>query len=496
MSYSSGMFEHPIILMFSSLAHLTAFVLVTVHSLQRRRNASSTLLWIFIAWSVPVIGPLFYLSFGIDRVGDRGFQKFLTDQHLLETRKETRKAAPRAYWHNLVGAPAENEFQREFNRTLDALIPSHPALAGNQITPLVDGDEAYPRMLAAIRNAKRHIHLQSYIICNDTISREFMDALAAKAAEGVQVRLLYDRFGSSSALFGGLFRKASKTPGFKVSGWTQANLLKRQFQINLRNHRKMLIVDGEIGFFGGINLLDDHVTRPGKPPIRDYHFETKGPIVQELQYSFLHDWYFITEESPEKLLTEEYFPHTEPAGNITARLISTGPSTVEDVAVESFFNSIILAKKQILAVTPYFVPPEDILRALRSAALRGVDVHLIVPKRNNHYCAGYASRALYEELLLAGVHIHERHPPFMHAKALVIDGEFALVGTANLDVRSLHLNYETCLAVYNTEFADRLKCIIHEDMDSSDEVLLADWQNRPLCDRFRENLAALLTPIL
>jgi cardiolipin synthase len=323
-----------------------------------------------------------------------------------------------------------------------------------------------------------------------------MAALAAKAAEGVQVRLLYDRFGSTRALFGGLFLKARKLPGFKVAGWTQANLLKRQFQINLRNHRKTLIVDGEIGFFGGINLLDSHVTRPGKPPIRDYHFEAEGPIVQELQYSFLHDWYFITGESPETLLTEEYFPHAEPAGTVTARLISTGPSTVEDVAIESFFNSIILAKTQILAVTPYFVPPADILRALRSAALRGIDVRLVMPKENNHRYAGYASRALYEELLLAGVRIYERRPPFMHAKALVVDGEFALVGTANLDVRSLCLNYETCLAVYGTEFADIMKCIIHEDIDSSDELLLADWQNRPACRRLLENLASLMTPVL
>jgi cardiolipin synthase len=481
---------------FGWTCHLTAFVLVTMHCLQRRRNASSTILWIFIAWSFPVIGPLFYLSFGIDRVGDRGFLKFLADEHVLEARKGTQVAAPRAYWHHLTGAPAENEFQRELNRTLDALIPDHPALAGNRLVPLVDGDEAYPRMLEAIRNAKHHIHFQSYIIGNDDISRTFMEALAAKAAEGVQVRLLYDRFGSTFAHFGGLFRRARKVTNLKVAGWTQANPLKRQFQINLRNHRKTLVVDGVIGFFGGINLSDNHTTRPGKPPIRDYHFEVEGPIVQELQYAFMRDWYFITEESPEKLLTEEYFPHANPAGKITARLISTGPSTVEDVATESFFNSIVLAKKQILAVTPYFVPPEDILRALRSAALRGVDVHLVVPKENNHLCAGYASRALYEELLLAGVHIHERRPPFMHAKALVIDGEFSLVGTANLDVRSLHLNYETCLAVYSTEFTDAMKEIIHEDIAASDEILLADWQARPAGYRLRENLAALLTPIL
>ena len=416
---------------------------------------------------------------------------------IRETRKETRKAAPRAYWHNLLtGAPAENEFQREFNRTLDALIPNHPALTGNRITPLVNGDETYPRMLKAIRGAKRHIHLQSFIIDDDAIGREFMAALTAKAAEGVQIRLLYDRFGSTRASFSGLFWKARNTPGLTLAGWTQANPFKRQFQINLRNHRKTLIIDGKKAFFGGINIHDENTTRPGRPPIRDYHFETEGPIVQELQYSFLRDWYFITEESPEKLLTEEYFPHAEPAGNVTARLINSGPSTVEDVAIESFFNSIVLAKKQILAVTPYFVPPVDILRALRSAALRGVDVCLIVPKENNHFYTGLASRALYEELLLAGVRIFERHPPFMHAKALIVDGEFALVGTANLDVRSLNLNYETCVAVYSAEFADAMKSIIHEDINSSDEVILADWQNRPAYRRLLENLASLMSPVL
>jgi cardiolipin synthase len=481
---------------FGWICHLTAFVLVAFHCLQRRRNASSTILWIFIAWSFPVIGPLFYLSFGIDRVGDRGYLKFLTDEHLLETRKGTQIAAPRAYWHNLIGTPAENEFQCEFNRTLDALIPDHPSLAGNSLTPLVNGDEAYPRMLEAIRSAKQHIHLQSFIICNDKISHEFMDALVAKAKDGVQVRLLYDRFGSTRAHFGGLFLKAHGVPNFTVAGWTQANLLKRQFQINLRNHRKSLIVDGTHAFFGGVNIHDENLSAHKNGPIRDYHFEAEGPLVQELQYSFLRDWYFITEESPETLLTEEYFPHVEPAGTVTARLINSGPSTVEDVAVESFFNSIILAKTQILAVTPYFVPPEDILRALRSAALRGVDVRLVVPKENNHLYAGHASRALYEELLLAGVRIFERHPPFMHAKTLVIDGEFALVGTANIDVRSLHLNYETCVAVYSTEFTDAMKCIVHEDINNSDEVLLADWRNRPQRCRLLENLAALLTPVL
>lgn len=495
-AHNRGMLNNPVILAFTTACHIIAFLLVSLHSLQRRRNATSTILWIFLAWAFPVFGPLFYLCFGIDRVADRGFQKFLTEEHLLTTRQATQETAPFAYWHSLAAAPAQNEFQREMNRVLDALLPDHPAHPGNHLRPLVGGDEAYPEMLTAIRNAKRHIHLQSFIIGHDNISHEILEALAAKAAEGVQVRLLYDRFGSTRAHLSGFFRKYKKMENLQIAGWTQANPLKRQFQINLRNHRKSLIVDGTQGFFGGVNLHDENTSAHKDGPLRDYHFSAQGPIVQELQYSFLRDWYFITNENPKTLLSEEYFPRTEETGPVTIRLINSGPSTEKDVAVETFFNSITLAKHQILAVTPYFVPPAEILRALHSAALRGVDVRLIVPQKNNHRYAGFASRALYEDLLLAGVKIYERRPPFMHAKALIIDGELSLIGTANLDNRSLNLNYETSAAVYSTKFADAMKNIIHEDIALSQEILLTDWRRRPAHRRLLENLAALMSPVL
>jgi cardiolipin synthase len=490
------MLQHPIILALGTALHFTAFGLVTLHSLQRRRNASSTLLWIFIAWSFPVFGPLIYLSFGVDRVADRGFKKFLTEKYFLSTRGESRKASPFAYWNDTPSAPAANELQREMNRTLDTLLPDHPVHPGNRLVPLAGGDEAYPEMLAAIRGAQKNIHLQSFIIGHGTASREFMDALAAKAAEGVQVRLLYDRFGSTRAHLLGFFRKYSRMKNLKIAGWTQANPLKRQFQINLRNHRKVLIVDGKTAFFGGVNLHNNNTSKFKTDPIRDYHFSAEGPIVQELQYSFLRDWYFITKETPETLLTESYFPKNSAAGNVAVRLIDSGPSTEKDVAIETFFSAISLAKKQILAVTPYFVPPAEILRALISAALRGVDVRLIVPQKNNHRYAGLASRALYEDLLNAGVRIYERRPPFMHAKALVVDSKLALIGTANIDNRSLALNYETTAAVFSEEFADAMKHLIHEDIASSDEILLTDWRNRPAYRRLLENLAALMSPVL
>jgi cardiolipin synthase A/B len=486
------MSDRPLMLIIWSVLHVLIFLTITFHCLERQRHPSSTLLWIFVAWSFPILGPLFYLFFGIDRVADRGFLKFIADERLLNTRKDTKIIAPRAYWHHTLSVPDSSEF----DWVLDTLIPDHPAHAGNQIRPLITGDEAYPEMLAAIRGAKDHIHLQSFIIGNDATTHEFMDALEAKAAEGVKVRLLYDRFGSTQAHVLGLFRKYKKIKNFQIAGWTQANPLKRQFQINLRNHRKVLIVDGKTGFFGGINLHQKNTSAENTAPIRDYHFVAEGFIVQELQYSFLRDWYFITNENPALLLTEKYFPDIEENGDVTARLINSGPSSGKDVAIETFFNGITLAKKQVLAVTPYFVPPVEILRALRSAALRGVDVSIVVPQKNNHRCAELAGRSYYEELLNAGVHIYERRPPFMHAKAMIIDGKLSLVGTSNLDHRSLNLNYESTVAIYSSTFADAMKGIIHEDLVFSDEIILTAWNNRSSTCKLFENLAALMAPIL
>jgi len=275
-----------------------------------------------------------------------------------------------------------------------------------------------------------------------------------------------------------------------------ARLLKRQFQINLRNHRKVLLVDGEIGFTGGINLSADHTTRGQHAPIRDYHFELRGPIVSELQYTFLRDWYYITEEDPARLLCVEHFPRLEPQGAMPIRMINGGPATKLDEICDSLFACLVSAQKQILAVTPYFVPTSDIIRALRNASLRGVDVRLVVPEKNNHFYAGMAGRAYYEELLESGVRVYERKPPFMHAKALIVDDVVAMVGSANLDVRSLRLNYETNLMVYDNEFINQIKAAILEEISLSGEIDLAQWKQRPLVQKMKENACSLLTPIL
>ena len=480
--------------------HIASFVGVTLHALQRRRNASATILWIFVAWSFPFFGPLLYLGFGIDRVSTKGMKKKTANELIMHQRDQRHEdSSPFKAWHlgyRSCTAEIDASLSRRLHRSIDALNPDHPLLDANAITPLSSGDEAYPRMLQAIRTAKHHIHLQSFIIHSDATGRKFMKTLRQKAEEGVRVRLMFDRFGSTHAYLGGMFRTYRKIPNFEICGWTQANPFKAQFQINLRNHRKNLIVDGHTAFYGGVNIAKENTTSSGRSAIRDYHFMVEGPLVHELQLSFLRDWYFMTHQPMDTLLNAEHFPEMLSIGQARARLIDSGPSEPPGMIGETFFNAIIMARKQILLVTPYFVPTVDILKALRSAAHRGVDVRIILPKKNNHRYAGLASKALYEELMESGVRIFERQPPFIHAKAMIIDSSVAITGTANLDTRSLELNYETTVLFEDESAVNRLKRLVYEDIEKSTELDLNKWINRSSFQKLAENLCSLMTPVL
>ncbi len=485
---------------FSTGLHFLAFIGVCLHALQRRRNASATLLWIFVAWSFPGLGALLYLSFGVDRVPNKGLKNKAANQLMMLQRNERHQdSSAFTAWHYdyRTDVPTlENTLSRELNLSIDGVNPEHPLLDGNAIEPLISGDQAYPLMLQAIRSATNHIHMQSFIIAHDETGIQFLDALKVKAEEGIKVRLLFDTFGSTHAHLGRMFRKYRNIPNLEICGWTQANPFKRQFQINLRNHRKNLVVDGTTAFFGGVNISSENNTSHGHPAIRDYHFKVQGPLVHELQYSFLRDWFFMTEEPLDSLLEPSYFPEMRSVGPARARIIDSGPSSPPEMIGEAFFNAIVMAQSQILIVTPYFVPTIDILKALRSAARRGVDVRIIIPSENNHRYAGMASKALYEELLGAGARIFERKPPFMHSKAMVVDGTIALVGTANLDVRSLELNYESTVLIFDETTVNQLKLIIHEDISQSTELNLNEWLQRPSIQKLGENLCSLMMPVL
>ncbi len=480
--------------------HVLLFLAVSMHALRHRRRADSTLLWLFVTWSLPVGGALLYAMFGVDRVPKERWQRSLQRRVRMDGARDaaTDEVLPEAYWRSMGRAAAtpEDEWARELDRPLAAMLENFPLLGGNLITPLLTGDEAFPKMLEAIREARHHIHLQSFIIGNDAVGREFMDAVAERAAAGVRVRVLYDRFGSSHALWGGLFRKYRKVPNLSIAGWTQSNLFRKQLHFNLRNHRKALVVDGRIGFMGGVNLNEYSRSQDRLAAIQDYHFRLLGPIVQELQYSFLRDWHVMTEEDPEQLLSAQHFRRLPPEGGALARVVNSGPSSDLRVAVDVFFNAVNAARKQVFVITPYFLPSEDLLRALRMAALRGVRVYVVVPEKSNHWYTTWAGRAIYEDLLESGVRIFERPPPFIHAKAMTVDDRMAVVGSSNWDYRSLYSNYETSLAVYDTRLVMHLKLLMSEDLHESREVELAAFKNRPVHHRYLENACGLLSPLL
>jgi cardiolipin synthase A/B len=482
-----------------SALHLTSFILVCLYCLRHRKHPSSTILWMFLTWSFPVFGVAFFLVFGADRVTVRANRKRQQNENLRDARNNTAAdALPLAYWRAMKDLQPNMHSAgiNRINRAIDTFTPDFPLLSGNDIEPLIGGTEAYPAMLHAIRKAKDHIHFQCFIIRNDPISRTFFDAMADQAKQGIHVRVLFDRFGSTEAILTGFFLRYRNIPNFEMHGWTQVNLFKRRLQINLRNHRKTLIIDGKTAFFGGINL--DQANLPGKKTEahRDYHFCANGPIVQQFQYAFLQDWFFMTNEPPQTLLKDQFFPTNAAAGTTPARIVPSGPAA-EDYAIEDMFFLLTgEACEQILIVTPYFVPSPALVSALRAAALRGVDVHLILPEHNNHFYAGWAARAFYHELLQAGVRIFLRRPPFIHAKAVLVDARIMTVGTANWDLRSLRLNYETNLLVYDENLAGRLKQVMLEDEAMSQEIHLAGWEARPQWHRLLENACALLAPIL
>jgi cardiolipin synthase len=500
MAVAAGNLSYKSILVVLGLVHPVAFAAVALHCLRNRRETAAMVAWLFVAWSFPFIGPLLYMAFGINRVHTKGWQKQRSNDVLLSARREREDASlPLEYWRALRVARAgkpDAEYDRELDGTIDRILPHCPLLGGNRIEPLLTGDEAFPRMLDAIDRATSHIHLQAFIIGNDSVGREFLDRLKRKAEAGVRCRVLYDRFGSTRGWAGGLFKPYRNTPGLDIAGWTQTNPIKRLYQFNLRNHRKVLIVDGKEAFIGGLNLHEGNVTRSDRQPIRDYHFAVAGPIALELQYAFLQDWYFMTDEDPAALLTADLFPRMEPVGDALIRVANGGPTADVEALTDITCAAIDDARKQLLIVTPYFVPPTDILRALRLAARRGVSVQIVVPKKNNHFYAGLAGQALYDQLLSAGVQIYEREPPFMHAKSIIVDNRVSIVGTANLDNRSLRLNYETNLVVFDEPFANALKRIVLEDMAQSEELELAAWRSRPTYRPVAENLCSLLAPVL
>ncbi|GLI38083.1 cardiolipin synthase [Geobacter hydrogenophilus] len=454
------------------------------HALIMKRDPRSSLGWIVTCLTIPLFGPLFYWGMGVNRI-------FRRARTWLESGR--RLADPEFFTSTLdqntaTALPPGAEYLSELRRLADRVV-STPLVTGNRFIPLVNGEGAYPVMLEAIAGARRSIHLSTYIFDSDAAGRRFIDALADAARRGVDVRVIIDGLGEKYSF--PRARTLMERTGIRVARFLP---LRQGFYMNLRNHRKMLIIDGERAFTGGMNIGDRHmVERPLPTVVKDLHFTVAGPVVGELQQIFLEDWYFV---SGELLDSRRHFPPLPAAGHAISRAIGDGPDKEFRKLFLILMGALSCATRQVQIMTPYFIPDRALVAALVTTALRGVEVTLILPEKNNLPFVHWASRAYLWELLQQGIRVFYQPPPFVHTKLFIVDGLWSLIGSANLDPRSLRLNFELNLEIYDREFAGTLTKHVAGVLARSREVSLEQMDSRPLPERLRDGVAKLFSPYL
>lgn len=466
----------------------------------RRKEPGSTAAWILALVFLPVVGAFLFLMFGRERVRLPVQWKRDADEALASSLR--RRAGNALHTPPPSVRPVLADVDRDLFRVASALSGSE-ATYGNAVELLVDGEATYRALGEAIDAAKQRVWAEYYLVRCDATADWFRDRLVAAARRGVDVKLLVDGYGSFwlKARWLASLRKA----GVEVVFFLPARLLLFQ-PMNLRNHRKIVVVDGELAFTGGINIGDEYQGRLG--PWRDMHLSLRGPAVAPLEAVFVQDWHFATRREPAKQADahlaagkpENEAEVAQPSqGDAHVAIVRSGPDVAgpaRETIHRVFFSAIAVAQRRIFATTPYFIPDRSILVALQAAALRGVDVRLLFPSRSNHKVVFQAGRSFYEELLEAGVGIYEYGPGMIHAKTMVVDGRVALVGSANMDVRSFRLNFEVHTVIGGGTTAEHLEQTFRKDLEVSRRIDLDDFRRRSRLARLGEGAARLLSPLM
>ncbi|HEX6922751.1 MAG TPA: cardiolipin synthase [Bacillales bacterium] len=462
--------------------------LIAIVIFLENRDPSKTITWLVVLTIFPAVGFIFYMIFGQSYRKRRLFQKkaFLDDETFAEME--------RAYPLKKEQMETMGDHQQLMFRLAHKLGKS-PISFSTDSRILTNGQETYDSIFEAIRGAKNHIHLEYYIVRDDGIGRQFKELLIEKANEGVEIRFLYDAVGSW--LLPKRYRKELREAGVEMVSFFPVKLPFLNHKINFRNHRKIVVVDGDIGFIGGLNIGDEYMGK-GKNGFdfwRDTHLWVKGEAVRSLQLLFLQDWYYMTGDS---LYLPEYLsPKIVDEDNLGGvQMMASGPDGEWESIKSLFFSMIVSAKKSIWIASPYFIPDADILSALRIAALSGIDVRILVPDRPDKRIVFYASRSYFPELLEVGVKIYEYEEGFMHSKLIVVDGELASIGTANMDMRSFHLNFEVNAFLYRTKSTNELVLDFEEDFRHSRQLALESFRKRSILSRVVESTSRLLSPLL
>lgn len=466
---------------------LTFNLATSVHAVLYKRDSRATLLWVAFIWMSPGIGAIAYGLLGVNRIRRRAATERSTLERYVSVPAVTFCPLEKLAHH----LPAEAVHLEPLARLVEE-VSDRRLLPGNAIRALRNGDEAYPEMLAAIREARRSISLGTYIFDNDPTGREFVAALGDAVDRGVAVRVLVDDAGARYS-FPSILRRLRRE-GVRVARFLPRFVLLRLAALNLRSHRKILVADGSLGFTGGINIRHgNRLLAEPRHPVQDVHFRVEGPVVAHLQEAFVDDWAFCTGE---RLRGDAWFPALGPAGDLLARGITDGPDEDLDRLALTLNGAVNAARRSIRLATPYFLPDATMVSALNTAALRGVMVEILLPSRSNLPFVQWASIAHWWQVLKWGCEIWLTPPPFDHTKILVIDGCWALIGSSNLDPRSLRLNFEFNVEVYGRTFAAELDAILDGKKRAAHRVSLDELNRRPFPVRLRDGVARLATPFL
>jgi cardiolipin synthase len=468
-------------------ATIVVAAIASGHVVIFKRDTSTAIAWVGLIWLAPLLGVLLYIWLGVNRI---------------ERRAQLLRGEPRLnYSHDpdvVISAGEIRDHLRGKGSHLISLaslvadLTARPLMKGNRLTPLFNGDEAYPAMLGAMRDASTSISLSTYIFDDDTAGQKFVDVLAEAVARRVQVRVLIDDVGASYS-WPSIVRRLhhrNVTVGRFLPKFAP-RLLRYS---NLRNHRKILVVDGRIGFTGGINIRQDNCLDDNpRSPIRDIHFRVEGPVVAQLQETFSDDWDFCTQE---RLAGEVWFPKLSAVGEVLARGVSDGPDEDFDKLRMTLHGAIACAQRSVLVATPYFLPNSDLINALCVAAMRGIELHVLLPRVNNLPYVQWASNAQLWQVLERGCRVWMTPGPFDHSKLMVVDGAWTLVGSGNWDPRSLRLNFEYNLEAYDLDFAGRMEQHLRERIAESQPVTLGAMNGRSLPIKLRDGAARLFSPYL
>lgn len=465
-----------------AVAHTLAALAALVHVLLRYRRPAAAVGWMFAVVFLPVLGPLLYLVLAVYQ-GPRRVRRRRRAARVLRGSRRERPDADTTYAGSLADPAFANTMQR---------ICSFPITPGNDVGLIDDDRTVLSAMLEAIAGARNEVCLQTYLLESGRAQERLLDVLAERVAAGVKVRLLVDPIGSHR-LTRKVWRRFGER-GIDTGVFLQPNPFQGRFQVNFRNHRKILCIDGHVAFAGGRNWAD-HYFRcvGGEGAYRDLSVQVRGPVVQSVRRVFLEDWSIATGDTS---ALEMEAPAVEACGDARVRVVPSGCDEHRNDLSHVFGAALRAARESILIVTPYFVPGPGLARHLTLAALGGIEVTLVLPRRSGMRSVDLASRYHFEALLTAGVRIFLRPPPLIHAKAMIIDDHWSFIGSSNIDARSLYLNYELDLEVLGQGFAKQLRGYFEQDITCSELLERDRFLRRGLLRRLGENAAALLTPIL